>query len=120
MDSYYVKKFDNPPPKIVHIWADESVTDEMIIDDHVFTSTSTLPIESYVEICMSISATDTREFFKSTNSQPRINEFGLVSGWYNPHQDDYEALTLITHFTRNTLALSEGDSIEAIYRLYAR
>jgi hypothetical protein len=127
MDSYYIKKFDNPPPKIVHIWADESIdwltesiTDDMIIDDHVFASTSTIPIESYVEISMSISAIDTREFFISTNSLPRINEFGLVSGWFNHQKDDYEALTLITHFTRNTLALADGDSIEAIYRLYAR
>ena len=118
--SYYVKKFDNPAPRIVHSWVTDNSDEIKIVDDTVFASTSSIPIESYVEINISVDDKDGRGFFTSTNTSPRINEFGLVSGWYNAIEDDYESLRLFTHFTRPSIALSEGDSIEAVYRLYAR
>lgn len=118
--SYYVKKFDNPAPRIVHTWVTDNPNELAIVDDTVFASTSSMAIESYLEINMSVSKDDARGFFTSTEASPRINEFGLVSGWYNSVADDYESIRLFTHFTRPSIALSEGDSIEAIYRLYAR
>lgn len=118
--SYYVKKFDNPAPRIVHSWVTDNTDEVKIVDDTVFASTSSMAIESYVEINISVDDKDGRGFFTSTNATPRINEFGLVSGWYNAAEDDYESLRLFTHFTRPSIALAEGDSIEAIYRLYAR
>lgn len=118
--SCYVKKFDDPKPRIVHVWVTGNSNELSIVDDTVFASTSSLAIESYVEINISVDQNDGRGFFTSTESSPRINEFGLVSGWYNAEKDDYESLRLFTHFTRPSIALSEGDSIEAIYRLYAR
>lgn len=118
--SYYVKKFDDPAPRIVHCWATENDDELEIVDDSVFASTSSIPIESYVEMNISVSELDGRGYFTSTNTSPRINEFALVSGWYNPEKGDYEALRMFTHFTRPSIALTEGDSIEAIYRLYAR
>lgn len=120
IDSYYVKKFDNPAPRIVHCWVTDNPDEMSIVDDTVFASTSSMAIESYVEMNLSVSPEDARGFFTSTNSSPRINEFALVSGWYNSEINDYEALRIFTHFTRPSIALSEGDSIEAIYRLYAR
>lgn len=118
--SYYVKKFDDPAPRIVHVWITDNPNEISIVDDSVFASTSSLAIESYVEINLSVDKDDARGFFTSTEASPRINEFALVSGWYNAQLDDYEALRMFTHFTRPSIALSDGDAIEAIYRLYAR
>lgn len=118
--SYFVKKFDSPAPHIVHAWTSDNSNELAIVDDSVFASTSSIPIESYVEINFSIDAGDGRGFFTSTNASPRVNEFGLVTGWFNSELNDYESIRLFTHFTRPSIALSEGDSIEAIYRLYAR
>lgn len=118
--SYYMKRFDDPKPRIVHVWVTDNENEFSVVDDTVFSSTSSMAIESYVEINISVDANDARGFFTSTNSSPRINEFSLVSGWYNAEQDDYESIRMFTHFTRPSIALTKGDSIEAIYRLYAR
>lgn len=118
--SFYVKKFDTPAPRIVHTWVTDNRDEVAVVDDTVFASTSSTPIESYLEINISVDQNDARGFFTSTEASPRINEFGLVSGWYNSKKGDYESIRLFTHFTRPSIALSEGDSIEAIYRLYAR
>lgn len=118
--SMYLKKFDNPHPRIVHTWVTDNPNEISIVDDTIFASTSSMAVESYVEINLSVNEHDARGFFTSTEASPRINEFGLVSGWYNAQKDDYESIRLFTHFTRPSIALSEGDSIEAIYRLYAR
>lgn len=118
--SSYVKKFDNPVPHIVHVWASENKKELSIVDDTVFASTSSSLIESYIEINFSIDKSDGRGFYTTIDSSPRINEFGLVSGWYNAKLNDYESIRLFTHFTRPTISLVEDDSIEGIYRLYAR
>ena len=118
--SYFVKTFDKPAPHIVHAWVTDNENELEIVDDSVFTSTSTYPIESYVEMNLVVSDIDGRGYFESTNTTPRINEFALVSGWYNNILNDYEQLRMFTHFTRPSLTLAEGDTIEAIYRLYAR
>lgn len=118
--SLYVKKFDSPAPRIVHTWVTDNKDEFAVVDDTVFSSTSSMAIESYVEINISVDKDDCRGFFTSSEASPRVNEFGLVSGWYNAKKDDYESIRLFTHFTRPSIALSEGDSIEAIYRLYAR
>lgn len=130
--SYYVKKFDDPQPRIVHAWASDNANELEIVDDSVFASTSSLPIVSYVEMNLSVGASDCRGYFTTSQTTPRVNEFALVSGWYNPRVqknqqteenipiDDYESLRIFTHFTRPSIALADGDNIEAIYRLYAR
>lgn len=118
--SYYVKKFDNPAPRIVHSWVTDNPNELQIVDDTVFASTSSMAIESYVEMNISVSKYDGRGFFTVSNASPRVNEFGLVSGWYNADKDDYESIRLFTHFTRPSITLAQDDSIEAIYRLYAR
>lgn len=116
--SYYIKKFDAPEPRIIHAWVSNNSQELDIVDDTVFSSTSSIPIESYVEINFSVSAKDGRGFGDTATS--RVNEFALVSGWYNSEANDYEALRIFTHFTRPSISLGVGDSIEAIYRLYAR
>lgn len=118
--SYYVKKFDNPAPHIVHKWASENNNEFEVVDDSVFASTATIPIESYVEMNISLTAADCRGFATMNDEVARVNEFALVSGWYNSEKKDYEALRLFTKFTRPSITLLDGDSIEAIYRLYAR
>ena len=118
--SYYVKKFDEPVPHIVHCWATDNPNQLDIVDDTVFSSTSSIAIETYVEINLSLSDADGRGYFTMNDATPRVNEFGLISGWYNSEEDDYEAMMLITKFTRPSISLAEGDSVEAVYRLYAR
>lgn len=118
--SYYIKTFDEPKPHIVHVWASDNPKEMSIVTDTVFSSTSSTPIESYVEINLSLSDMDGRGYFTTENTAPRVNEFGLVAGWKNPSLDDYENLIMITHFTRPSLSLAESDEIEALYRVYAR
>jgi len=118
--SYYVKKFDTPSPHIVHAWVTDNTSELIPVDDTVFTNTTSDAIESYVEMNMSLSEEDCREYFNSINTTPRVNEFGLVSGWHNAEEDDYEAIRLFTLYIRPSLTLITGDSIEMIYRLYSR
>lgn len=118
--SYYIKKFDSPPPRIIHAWVTKNYDEFQIVNDTVFASTSSVPIESYVEMNLSISKLDGRGFFTSTHTTPRFNELGLVTGWYNPIKMDYEQLRLFTHIVRPNIMLTEEDSIDIIYRLYAR
>lgn len=118
--SSYIKTFDNPKPHIVHVWATGNRKEFSIVDDTVFASTSSIPIESYVEMNISIDLDDGRGWFTTTNSIPRVNELALVSGWYNNQLGDYESIRMFTHFTRPSIALTDGDSVQAIYRLYGR
>lgn len=118
--SYYVKVFDAPKPRIIHAWVTTNTNEIQVVDDTVFSSTSSLAIESYVEINFSIDQYDTRGFFSSTEATPIVNELGLVAGWYNKEQDDYESIRLISFFTRPSIILPEQDTITGVYRLYAR
>lgn len=118
--SYYVKLFDTPRPHIVHSWVSDDPNELRIVDDSVFSSTSSDAIESYVEMNISVDGYDGRGYHAAMNTAPRVNEFALVSGWYNREKNDYEMLRIFTHFTRPSITLMEGDSISALYRLYAR
>jgi len=118
--SYYVKKFDSPAPHIVHTWVTDNTSELLPVDDTVFTDTTSDAIESYVEMNLSISKDDCREYFNSVNSTALVNEFGLVTGWYNSEQDDLESIRLFSHYVRPSLTLISGDDIEMIYRLYSR
>lgn len=118
--SYYVKAFDNPKPHIIHSWVTDDIQELQIVDDTVFASTSSQAIESYVEMNFTISKSDVRGYFTTVDADPRVNEFALVSGWYNADQDDYECLRLFTKFCRPSINLSDGDEIKGVYRLYAR
>lgn len=115
--SYYVKKFSDPAPHIVHMWVD---ADGSYVDDTVFSSTSSNAIESYVEMNIDITDKDGRGYFTSTGTTPRINEIALVSGWYDPNKNDYNSLRILSHYTRPSIVLAEGDTVSAVYRLYAR
>ena len=44
--SYYVKKFDNPAPRIVHVWVTDNPNELEIVDDTVFASTSSISLQS--------------------------------------------------------------------------
>ena len=120
VSSYYIKKFDDPAPRIIHAWSTDNSDELSVVDDSVFASTSSVPITTYIELNLSIDSKDCRGFFSFTNTSPRVNEFGLVSGWYNSEKNDYESLINISLFTRPSIMLTEGDTINMIYRLYAR
>jgi hypothetical protein len=128
--SYYIKGFSAPAPHIVHSWVSDIADQFEVVDETVFVSTSTYSIESYIEIAITIDEYDSRGYFSTVNATPRINELGLVAGWLNPHagreiatQDEYadlDAIRLFTHFTRPSIILEQGDTIDALYRIYAR
>jgi len=121
--SFYIKRFETTGtyPHIVHAWVTDNDQTFTPVDESVFASTSSVPIESYVEMLLRISDGEGLEYFKRTGVTPRINELGLVSGWYNPQKCDWESLHLVTHFTRSTMVLhSEKDFVEILYRLYSR
>ena len=120
VNSYYLKGFENPQPHIVHYWASDNDEDLKTVDDTVFTSTSTTPIESFVEMNLSIAESDCRGYFTQMNALPRISEFGLVHGWYDSAQMDASGLQLVTHYTRTPILLEKGDVINMRYRIYAR
>lgn len=114
---YYIKRIDPVnSPHIVNTWVADGV--ETDVDDTVFSSTSTNAIETYVEMGLVIDADDCRS--EDMTTAPRVNEIGLVSGWYNAEENDYESIRLFTHFTRPSITLASGDKIEIIYRIYAR
>ena len=119
--SYYCKAFDEPAPHIVHCWATNKNEDLQLIDDTVFASTSTTPIESFVEMNLSITPEDLRGYFtQHSGSIPRISELGLVTGHWNNEFSDAEKIRLFTHFTRSAIILEENDEILCRYRIYAR
>lgn len=120
--SFYVKRFETTGayPHVVHAWVTDDKKLFQPVDESVFSSTSSTPIESYVEMLLKIDVGDGADYFKRTNATPRINEIGLVSGWYNPERKDYERLKLMTHFTRPSIILTDDDWVEIVYRLYAR
>ena len=120
--SFYIKLYENTSnyPHIVHAWVTESDDLFQPVDESVFSSTSSTPIESYVEMLLKIEPKDGTDYFKRTNTTPRINEIGLVTGWYDQNQRDYNAISLFTHFCRPSLVLGENDWVEIIYRLYSR
>ena len=119
--SYYIKKFDAPRPHVVHAWVTDNKNELDPVDDTVFASTSSTPIESYIEINLSVSPDDTRGYFSTADTSAKINEFALVHGWYNKDEDDYENLQILTHYTRPSVPMSvDGDAVEAVYRIYSR
>jgi len=120
--SFYIKRFETTSiyPHIVHAWVTDDPDEFSPVDESVFSSTSSVPIESYVEMLLKIDRGDGSEYFERLNATPRINELGLVSGWYNHEKADWEAIHLITHLTRSSLILGKNDRLEIIYRLYAR
>ena len=115
--SYYIKRFDDPKPHIIHSYVSDNPNELQIVDDSVFFSTSSTPIESYIEINFSLTEYDLRNYFTSTDSTPRLNEIGLVSGWYNPAKNDFEQVRLFSHYTRPSIVLAENDTLEGIYRV---
>lgn len=120
--SYYIKMFDLPAPHIVHSWVTDIADQFEVVDETVFSSTSTIPIETYIEIAISVNKDDVRGYFQSTGATPRVNEFGLIAGYLNTNVDpvDFDAIRLITHFTRPSFVMEPGDTLEALYRIYAR
>lgn len=122
IESYYIKLFDQPAPHIVHSWVTDIADQFEVVDETVFSSTSTIPIETYIEIAISVTKDDVRGYFQSTGATPRVNEFGLVAGYMNTNvtPNDFDNLILISHFTRPSVVLSKEDEVVALYRIYAR
>lgn len=118
--SYYVKKFDKPDPHIIHSYVSDNPNELEIVDDSVFFSTSSTPIESIIELPISVSKYDLRGYFNTNGTVPKFNEFALVSGWYNAEKDDYESIRLFTKHTRSSVILADNDEVEAMYVIYAR
>ena len=118
ISSYYVKKFDSPAPRIIHAWVTDNYDEFKIVNDTVFASTSSVPIESYVEINLSISRLDGRGFFTTLILLLGLMNWdwslgGIIILKWIMSKLDYSLISLdqISFLTRRTILISSTESM---------
>jgi hypothetical protein len=76
--AYYFKKFDSNPQLI------QQFTDGTPIDNTIYSTTSSLPVETIVNMQMSVTPSDCRDYFIATTgvNDARINTISLCTAWY--------------------------------------
>ena len=118
--AYYLKTFDSKP-EIKHLWLDaEGGQDGSEVDSSVFGSSRTDAIESFVEILLTISSADLKEWFteKGSIEETRVNEIGLFCGSINSSTGDYERIKCFSKLNIPTEPLSLSKDLEIIYRVF--
>jgi hypothetical protein len=126
--AYYLKRFDSDPTLVRRAGTVDyvpSVTDNQRVDNTGIVINRTA-VDTYVEMVMTIGASDIREYFTANNdlSNARVNEIGLYAA-YQPDTSnpatwkDYRGATLFSKITFNNEPLSNySKSIEITYRIY--
>ena len=118
--AYYLKKFDSNPT-IKFLWEDGvGDADGTVVDSSVFTSQSTVGIDSFTEIVMSISVNDVKEWFNASGDieDSRINELALFTGVFNSVTGDYSHLMAFSKLNIPTEPLSLSKELSLIYRVF--
>ena len=115
--AYYFKSFDTVPVFV------QKYADGTLVDSNVYESEKTDEIESYVELHLSISEEDCREWFKETTgiNDARINTFSLCTAWQKVidgqiYYQDIRPLTKYNIPNENIISLTKAISIN--YCLY--
>ena len=115
--AYYFKTFDTVPVFV------QKYADGTLVDSNVYESEKTDEIESYVELHLSISEEDCREWFKETTgiNDARINTFSLCTAWQKVidgqiYYQDIRPLTKYNIPNENIISLTKAISIN--YCLY--
>ena len=115
--AYNFKKFDSDPV------FKQQYTDGTPIDENIYLSERVDDIESFVEIKMSVTKDDARDFFKETTGieTAKISSISLLSSWvkeideFNYYQD-IRPVTRYNFPTESLIDLSKG--IDIIYDIY--
>ena len=115
--AYYFKTFDSDPQLV------QQFTDGTPIDSTIYSTTSTLPVETYVTMSMSISKYDCRDYFIATTgiNDARINTISLCTAWYKEKYgykwyQDIRPLTRLNFPNEPLIDLRKG--IDIVYEVY--
>ena len=115
--AYYFKSFDLEPQfKAVYV-------DGTPIDEHIYVSDNTIDVEVYVEMKMSVTKRDCRDYFiaHSGINDAKINTISLCVGYpkdYNGHIY-YQSVRPITRLNFSTESLiDQSKGIDIIYDLF--
>lgn len=118
--AYFLKKFDTEPV-IKHLYKNgEEGEDGSEVDSTVYTSTSELGIESFTEVCLTITKKDVREWFEAHGKieESRVNSIALFTAVYDEEQKDYANIQLFSKLNIPTEPLSLTKDMNIIYRVY--
>lgn len=118
--AYFLKQFETEV-EIKNFWNTGEDDDYVeTVDNTVWKSDRTTPIDSFAEIVLKISKKDLKEWFEHTGNitKTRINTIGLFTGYYNAELGDYENVTLFSKLTIPVESLSLNKDLDIIYRVY--
>jgi hypothetical protein len=121
--AYYLKTFETTPV-IKSLWKDaEGDEDGTEVQAGVHNTTRTEPIETFIELILTITKKDVREWFELNGNieQTRINSVGLFSGIVGTLADgtrDYKQVKLICKFNMGNEPLNLSKDLTIIYRIY--
>lgn len=111
--AYYFKSFDSSPVFT------QQYTDGTPIDDKVYSSTSTLPIQTIVSMQMAITPDDCRDYFIATTgiNDARINTISLCTAWVKdiggyPVYQDIRPVTKLNFPNEALIDLKKGIDID--------
>lgn len=115
--AYNFKKFDSIPV------FKQQYTDGTPIDENIYLSERTDDVESFIELKMSITKDDCRDFFKETTgiNTAKLSSISLLESWtkeidgYVYHQD-IRPVTRYNFSTESLIDLTKG--IDIIYDIY--
>lgn len=115
--AYYFKGFDSSPQLV------QQFTDGTPIDSTIYSTTSSLPVETYVTMTMSLTKYDCRDYFIDTTSikDARINTISLCTGWYTTSggyrfYQDIRPVTKLNFPNEPLIDLRKG--IDITYQVY--
>ena len=110
--AYYFKKFDTDPI------LSQQFTDGTPIDSTIYSTTSTLEVQTVVTIQMSVTPDDCRDYFIETTgiNDARINSISLCTAWYKtidnfPVYQDIRPITRLNFPNECLIDLNKGITI---------
>lgn len=121
--AYYLKKFD-ATPEIKVLWKDsEDGEDGTEVENGVHNTTRTEPIETFVEMVLTINKKDIREYFELNGNieMARINSLGLFTGVRGTLEDgttDYKEVKLFSKLNFYNEMLNLAKDLIFVYRIY--
>lgn len=120
--SWWLKEFASDPV-IKTCWKNSVNPDEdgAEITSDIDTSTDTTPIETFVEIAISMNIYDGREYFENGGSSEtaRYNEIGFYTGAKNSAGTEYANVRLYSAIAFNNKDLSIKTKSSLLYRVYS-
>ena len=115
--AYYFKAFESDPQMVARF------VDGTLIDKNVYASLNNSDAEFYVELNLSITKEDFRDFFRATTgiNSARINSVSLLTGWYS-EVDGFKWYQDVIPMTRlnipNEALIDLTKGIDIIYHVY--